>query len=150
MKIDLCKLLGVEEGEEFKLKLFGVIEKYRFKNGKLEYYDDVINKWVKSRITMNHFLNSEIIKLLKKKEFTEDELYILKNVNKKYKWIAKDSDGEVWTYSDKPKKRNVYWTGYLPFKPLDFEPLDIIKNSLFTEIQWEDEEPIYIDDYVER
>ena len=150
MKIDLCKLLGVEEGEEFKLKLFGVIEKYRFKNGKLEYYDDVINKWVKSRITMNHFLNSEIIKLLKKKEFTEDELYILKNVNKKYKWIAKDSDGEVWTYSDKPKKRNVYWTGYPPFKPLDFEPLDIIKNSLFTEIQWEDEEPIYIDDYVER
>ena len=150
MKIDSCKLFGVEEGEEFKLKLFGVIEKYRFKNGKLEYYDDVINKWVKSRITMNHFLNSEIIKLLKKKEFTEDELYILKNVNKKYKWIAKDSDGEVWTYSDKPKKRNVYWIGYPPFKPLDFEPLDIIKNSLFTEIQWEDEEPIYIDDYVER
>ena len=43
MKIDLCKLFNVEEGEEFKLKLFGVIDKYRFKNGKLEYYDDFIN-----------------------------------------------------------------------------------------------------------
>ena len=44
MKIDLCKLFNVEEGEEFGIKLFGAIDKYRFKNGKLEYYDDFINK----------------------------------------------------------------------------------------------------------
>ena len=146
MKIDLCKLLGVEEGEEFKLKLFGVIEKYRFKNGKLEYYDDVINKWVKSRITMNHFLNSEIIKLPKKKQFTDDELCILRNIDKKYKWIARDKSGSLCIFDEKPKKSEEMWDNVTHS---DFIELNCY-NNLFNSINWEDEEPIYIDDYVDR
>ena len=143
--LDLCRLFGVEEGEEFKLKLFGVIEKYRFKNGKLEYYDDVINKWVKSRITMNHFLNSEIIKLPKKKEFTDDELFILKNVDKRYKWIAKDKNGLIVTFVSKPIKTERFWND-----DASYASLEAIKNSLFNSIQWEDDEPVCIDDYVTR
>ena len=152
MKIDLCKLFGVEEGEEFKLKLFGVIEKYRLKNGKLEYYDDFINKWVESTISMNHILDSEIIKLPKKKEFTDDELCVLRNINKKYKWIARDKadkdeydkHGNLNIYFGKPKKSTKSWL-----------PSDIYcefhgYNHLFQSIKWGDEEPIYIDDYVER
>ena len=145
MKIDLCKLFRVEEGEEFKLKLFGAIGKYRLKNGKLEYYDDFINKWVESTISMNHILDSEIIKLPKKKEFSQDTLNFFKCIDKKYKWIAKDKDGEVYVYINKPKKEDVSWDNFSFYKPLD-----IIKDSLFTEIKWEDEGPIYIDDYVER
>ena len=147
MKIDLCKLLGVEEGEEFKLKLFGAIEKYRLKNGKLEYYDDFINKWVESTISMNYILDSEIIKIPKKKQFTDDELCILRNINKEYKWITKDRSGDIWIYADKPKKEDKVWKWT---KPCSFISLNMIKNSLFTEILWEDEEPICIDDYVER
>ena len=146
MKIDLCKLLGVEEGEEFKLKLFGVIEKYRFKNGKLEYYDDVINKWVKSRITMNHILDSEIIKLPKKKEFTYDELCILRNIDKTYKWIARDESGSLCIFDEKPKKSEEMWDNVICS---DFIELNCY-NHLFNSIKWEDEEPIRIDEYVQR
>ena len=146
MKIDLCKLFGGEEGEEFKIKLFGVIEKYRLKNGELERYDNYyIYKWVKSRISINDIHESEIIKLPKKKQFSQDTLNFFKCIDKKFEWIAKDKDGEVCIYINKPKKEDVSWDNFSLYKPLD-----IIKDSLFDEILWEDEEPIYIDDYVER
>lgn len=152
MKIDLCKLFGVEEGEEFKVKLFGVIEKYRLKNGKLEYYDDFINKWVESTISMNHILDSEIIKIPKKKQFKDDELCILRNIDKKYKWIARDkvdrdeydNYGNLNIYLGKPNKSTVSWL------PSDEYCEFHAYNHLFQSIKWEDEEPIYIDDYVER
>ena len=151
MKIDLCKLLGVEEGEEFKLKLFGGIGKYRLKNGKLEYYDDFINKWVESEISMNHILDSDIIKLPKKKEFTDDELCILRNIDKKYKWIAKDKSGDIFGFEEKPKKDKYVWLCEEYDYCLDNTCcIDGLNQSLFNEILWEDEEPIYIDDYVER
>ena len=126
MKIDLCKLLGVEEGEEFKIKLFGVIEKYRFKNGKLERYDNAyIDKWGKSRISVNDILESEIIKLPKKKKFSDDELCI---------------------FDEKPKKSEEMWDNVICS---DFIELNCY-NHLFNSIKWEDEEPIRIDDYAER
>ena len=151
MKIDLCRLFGVEEGEEFKLKLFGAIGKYRLKNGKLEYYDDFINKWVESTISMNHILDSEIIKLPKKKQFTDDELCILRNIDKKYKWIAKDKSGDIFGFEEKPKKDKYVWLCEEYDHCLDNTCcIDGLNQSLFNEILWEDEEPIYIDDYVER
>ena len=146
MKIDLCKLLGVEEGEEFKLKLFGAIEKYRLKNGKLEYYDDFINKWVESTISMNYILDSEIIKIPKKKQFTDDELCILRNINKEYKWIARDNNGSVCIFSEKPYREDDAWENVIRTPYNDFN----CYNHLFDQVLWEDEEPVYIDDYVER
>ena len=143
MKIDLCRLFGVEEGEEFGIKLFGVIDKYRFKNGKLEYYDDFINKWVESTISMNHILESEIIKIPKKKQFTDDELCILRNIDKKYKLVARDKNGDLYAYPYRPMKGATYWGKGSHESLFTF-------NSLFTEIKWEDEEPVYIDDYVNR
>ena len=43
--------------------------------------------------------------------------------------------------------------GYNVIAPNDYiskKDLDVFKDSLFDEIKWEDEEPVYIDDYVER
>ena len=149
MKIDLCKLFGVEEGEEFKIK-FGVNDKYRFKyrfkTGNLEYYDDFIDKWIVSAICFNTILNSEIIKLPKKKKFSDDELCILRNIDKKYKWIARDESGSLCIFDEKPKKSEEMWDNVTHS---DFIELNCY-NSLFNSIQWEDEEPIRIDDYVER
>ena len=130
MKIDLCKLLGVEEGEEFKIKLFGVIEKYRLKNGKLEYYDDFINKWVESTIIMNHILDSEIIKIPKKKQFTDDELCILRNIKSEINTLGRNINGTIYVTSD-------YGKSYLKLFNNLFQSLDI-------------GEEIIIDDYVER
>ena len=130
MKIDLCKLFNVEEGEEFKLKLFGVIEKYRLKNGKLEYYDDFINKWVESTISMNHILDSDIIKLPKKKQFTDDELCILRNIKSEINTLGRNINGTIYVTSD-------YGKSYLKLFNNLFQSLDI-------------GEEIIIDDYVER
>ena len=154
MKIDLCKLFGVEEGEEFKIKLFGVIEKYRLKNGELERYDnDYIYKWVKSRISINDIHESEIIKIPKKKQFTDEELCILRNIDKKYKWITRDkvdrdeydNYGNLNIYLGKPNnKSTVSWL------PSDVYCEFHAYNHLFQSIKWEDKEPVYIDEYVER
>ena len=130
MKIDLCKLFNVEEGEEFKLKLFGGIGKYRLKNGKLEYYDDFINKWVESTISMNHILDSEIIKIPKKKQFTDDELCILRNIKSEINTLGRNINGTIYVISD-------YGKSYLKLFNNLFQSLDI-------------GEEIIIDDYVER
>ena len=142
MKIDLCKLLGVEEGEEFKI--YGYEAIYFIQNGYL-YIIDINNTKKKSFLSINDVVGKNIIKLPKKKEFTDDELCILRNIDKKYKWIAKDSSGDVWIYADRPQKGNMRWKCFC-----DCKLFDVIKNSLFTEIKWEDEEPVCIDDYVER
>ena len=145
MKIDLCKLLGVEEGEEFKIKGY----EYTYIIKKQFLY--ILNEDRYSHLEVNDLVNKEIIKLPKKKEFNDDELCILRNIDKEYKWIARDRDGDLWIYTNKPKKEyDRYWKDCSSSKSLSFEPLDIFKNSLFTEIEWEDEEPICIDDYVDR
>ena len=150
MKIDLCKLFGVEEGEEFNIEGFGI--KYRIYNNRLECYDANFKEWIYSTLGFNKLIASEIIKLQKKKQFTDDELYILRNIDKKYKWIAKDKDGLICTFVSKPIKTEKLWSdGWSNSNNGEsYASLEAIKNSLFTEIQWEDEEPIYIDDYVER
>ena len=141
MKIDLCKLLGVEEGEEFKLSESDLT--HRINNNKLEVLYEGL--WGYTAIAFNKVAKSEITKLPKKKEFSQDTLNFFKCIDKKFKWIDKDKDGEVCIYINKPKKEDVSWNNFSFYKPLD-----IIKDSLFTEIKWEDEEPVYIDDYVER
>ena len=147
MKIDSCKLFGVEEGEEFNIEGFGI--KYRIYNNRLECYDANFKEWIYSTLGFNKLIASEIIKLPKKKEFTDNELYILNNIDKKYKWIAKDKSGLICTFVSKPIKTERFWSdGWSNGE--SYASLEAIKNSLFTEIKWEDEEPVCIDDYVDR
>ena len=76
-------------------------------------------------------------------------MYILRNIDKKYKWIAKDKSGLICTFVSKPIKTEKFWSdGWSNGE--SYASLEAIKNSLFTEIKWEDEEPVYIDDYVDR
>ena len=145
MKIDLCKLLGVEEGEEFKI--YGYEAIYFIENGYLYFIGDYGEQ--KSYLNINEVVGKNIIKLQKKKEFTDNELCILRNIDKKYKWIAKDKSGDIFTFVSKPIKTEKLWSDGWSNGD-SYASLEAIKNSLFTEIKWEDEEPIYIDDYVER
>ena len=49
-------------------------------------------------------------------------------------WVARDYDGSLYMYSDKPKKMSDFWhaqgVGYMK-----------LHDSLFPEVQWSDEEP---------
>ena len=152
MKIDLCKLLGVEEGEEFKRDDSKIYYKYRVYNNIIQHFDEVLKIWEYSTLSINALVASEIIKLPKKKEFTDNELCILRNIDKKYKWIAKDKSGLICTFVSKPIKTEKLWSdGWSNSNNGEsYASLEVIKNSLFTEIKWEDDEPIYIDDYVDR
>ena len=69
---------------------------------------------------------------------TEDEKVILRNVPKKYKYIARDKSGLIFLFSKKPSKCDYSWIGYndiaFPF------------GHLFQFIKWEDEEPYSIEE----
>ena len=143
--IDLCKIFGVEEGEEFKFKLGKAYYKYIISCNELVYYDENKKEWVKSckPININDLPNLKIIKLPKKKEFTDDELAIMRSLPKKYEYITKDRNGHIYLYTEKPVKFDEEWTISCC---RDFT----IFNHVFNSIKWEDEEPVFIDDYVER
>ena len=141
MKIDLCKLLGVEEEEEFKI--YGYEAIYFIQNGYLYFIGDYGEQ--KSYLNINEVVGENIIKLPKKKKFSQDTLNFFKMIDKKYKWIAKDEDGVVHTFCEKPTKEDTHW-----FYVSMFYINNIFNQDIFNQILWEDEEPIYIDDYVDR
>ena len=143
MKIDLCKLFGVEEGEEFRVGERTAI--YKISDNSLWLYDDYYKGWKLSGLGINIFTDIDIIKLPKKKQFTDDELAIMRSLPKLYEWIARDGSGRMFMYNVKPKRSDSYW-----------EAQNTLWNSvvmfehIFNSITWEDEEPVIIDDYVER
>jgi hypothetical protein len=141
--IDLCKVFGVDEGEEFEFDKYKG-SRYKVINGRLKFLTD--KGWFNSSFEFNEAIGCEVIKLPKKKEFTDDELCILRNVDKEYKWVARDEGGNVCIFIEKPLKKETIWdfvsgTDYIEFH---------CYNHLFQSIKWEDEEPVCIDDYVER
>ena len=147
MKIDLCKLLGVEEGEEFTRDDSKIYYKYRVYNNRIQHFDEVLKIWDYSTLTVNALVTSEIIKLPKKKQFSQDELCILRNIDKEYKWIARDEeDGGICVFIEKPLRKEHIWDFKRSSHYIEF----YCYNHLFSSIKWEDEEPVYIDDYVER
>ena len=146
MKIDLCKLFGVEEGEEFKIKYENFKDNeliYKVNNGlRCKVYG---GDFIRSDLRLNDLLTvKEIIKLPKKKEFTDDELAIMRSLPKACVWIARDDNKAIYTFNNKPEKEDELWDNNGVIKELD------LFQHLFNSIQWEDEEPVFIDDYVKR
>ena len=74
----------------------------------------------------------------KQPKLTEDEKVILKNIPKKYKYIARDKNGLIFLYSEKPSKYDYSWIGY--------NDIAFPYYHLFQFIKWEDEEPYSIEE----
>ena len=142
MKIDLCKMLWVEEGEEFKVNDKYTI--YFITDNVLQYKINSYHSKV-SNLKVNEIV--KITKLPKKKQFSQDELCILRNIDKEYKWIARDEEDDgICIFIEKPLRKNHIWD----LKRSSHYMFFSCYNHLFNSIQWEDEEPIRIDDYVDR
>lgn len=77
---------------------------------------------------------------------TDDEIVILKNIDKKYNWIVRNDYGYLWAHISKPVK---YYRGWLDEK-LGALPVGLCAyNHLFTFIKWEDE-PYNIDELLKQ
>ena len=145
MKIDLCKIFGVEEGEEFKLKGRDYSTRTTFKIQGNQLFSSCCGLTGESGLQLNDLDDvEEVIKLPKKKQFTDDELAIMRSLPKEYEWLSKDDTGDIYVFDKKPKNINGIWDSNGKLRDLD------LFNHLFNSITWEDEEPVFIDDYVER
>lgn len=144
---DLCKFFGVSKNEVFQLKDIITNElsenDYRINDNTLQRSDRNMNKWDYCPFALNAITNYEVIKL---KQFTNEELTILKSIDTKYKWIARDEDNSIYVFECKPTKSVEDWNDiYVPklVKEMPFE-------NIFKSIKWKDNEPVYIDAYVVR
>ena len=90
--------------------------------------------------SFREWLNAEYVEQPKWK-FTEDEKAILRNLPENYKWIARDSDGNIFVYEDRLRKAS----GALTDSSHHRLPLF---NHMFQTIKWEDEEPCEFRKYI--
>lgn len=79
------------------------------------------------------------------KEFTEDEKTIARNINKRYKWMARDKFGTLHVYMLKPVKKEstkTWGSSCYEIARVDF----LLDKGLFKSISFEDDEPTLIRD----
>ena len=142
----IFEMLGVEPEEEFTLrfceKVFGVY--------KLDKHLNLYFRLCKSANTFSQSCrgikdilngNFEIIKI--PKPTAEEQLAIDYARACGYKWLAKNSNGEVYAFKRKPAK--IYSIGYWHVNDL-LDNVNIILHNPISFLSWEDEEPYYIGD----
>ena len=79
------------------------------------------------------------------KEFTEDEKVIARNIDKRYEWMARDKDGELYVYFDKPSKNES--GGFFGGNKICCDCVsELLDCGLFESVRWEDNEPTRISD----
>ena len=144
---DLCKFFGVSKNEVFQLKDIITNElsenDYRINDNTLQRSDRNMNKWSYCPFALNAITNYDVIKL---KQFTNEELTILKSIDTKYKWVARDEDNSIYAFEDKPTKSVEDWNDVYVTKLIKEMPFE----NIFKSIKWKDNEPVYIDAYVVR
>ena len=79
-----------------------------------------------------------------KPKLSDDEKAILRNIDKSYKWIARDNDSMLFVFTRKPIKNDYYWK--CKDEDEDDECCVYLFDHLFQFIKWEDEEPYFIED----
>jgi hypothetical protein len=110
---------------------YGIVKVYEYKNNLLN------NNAASIRI----LFDKTYLTLLWEREehkLTEREIEILKALQTLgHEWLARDLNGELFAFGDKPKKMTRVWI-------TEFNRAAYIDKHLFTFIKWEDEEPTKI------
>ncbi len=82
---------------------------------------------------------------IEKITLSEAEKVILENLDKRYKWIARDNGGSLCVYESKPFKTDMYiWNNMTNV----YKSLSVFKH-LFQFVKWEDKEPHNIKELLE-
>lgn len=142
MKLDLCKMLGVKEEEEFKINNSNYM--YKIIDNEIYFKGKNIN-WIKSCILLNDI--KEIIKLPKK--LSDKVIDFIKILDSKWKWLAKDEDGDIYLYTDKPYKSeyDYMWDIDGDKEDEDYCYINHLIDDEFNFLSWEDEKPFDITPY---
>ena len=70
--------------------------------------------------------------------------YILKDLIKMgYKYIARDKDGAIYAYSNKPNRQDEAWYFDVALNDDIYQNISLV-SRIFTDIEWEDIEPFRI------
>ena len=109
-------------------------------NNELKKQNNGLNKQNNLQIYEN-FTNKPN-KIPKSQLLAEDERVILENLDKKWKWIARDENGCLCVYDKKPKKgKYELW-----LVTNDYERMNVLKKGIFKFIKWEDDKPYNIEE----
>lgn len=94
--------------------------------------------WVNNKdLFSDKFLDQEVE--IERQEFTSKEVKLLSMLRKQYRWIARDKDGTINVYADKPTKGKE--KGWWDDCTNDYFNLACF-GCEFASISWEDEEPV--------
>ena len=110
----------------------------------IDYYDENLTRSSRQesydimKVYKDYTCKELLWKRKEKPQPTEDEKIILKNIPKKYKYIARDKNGLIFLHSKKPSKYDYSWIGY--------NDIAFPYYHLFQFIKWEDEEPYSIEE----
>lgn len=97
--------------------------------------------WRKYDSDINELVNCKL-GLDKGWTFTADEKAILKNIDKSFKWIARDEDNSLYVYYRKPVKAERYWGS-----TSEAEQITLFQHLFYT-IQWIDGKPCDFRNYL--
>ena len=143
---DLCKFLNVKEGQEFKINSYR--SNYRIMNNYLEVLNKD-NEWTTNQaIDINDLANCGI--RFPRKELRKELLDLFKLIDRKYKWIAKDSIS-IKLFEHKPLRDTEYGLWRQNDEGGAYTPINhFLFPYIFDDLSWQDEEPLFIPDYVEE
>ena len=106
----------------------------------LSYYDENLRHDRTEKLNI-----VEVFRSIWKREeptITSIERVLLENVEKKYKYIARDHDLALFIFGESPTKENMMWLR----KPDSYVASFTVYGHLFPMVKWEDEEPWLIED----
>lgn len=72
----------------------------------------------------------------KNEMFTDEEKFVLGALQKEYKWIARDKDGSIYVYADKPQRGELVFKFQDGYKPTLYHNINIFKH-IFKGVTWE-------------
>lgn len=138
---EIFKMLGVEPNEVFKIK--EDVENYQYRiTEDLNVETLEGNNWVGCSYIIRHILVG-LVTIVKIPKITEEEqLAINYALACGHHWLAKDSDGTIYAYTEKPQKESIsgVWDN-------NDNGNSMVKIGLpISFLSWEDEEPYYIGD----
>lgn len=139
----LTRIDGFERLESYNENLthirdedYDIVEVYQ--------YDNPIHNDGSVRISRLLDVENQNMQLIWKRKdlpkLSSSERVILENLDKQYKWVARDKNGALYVYSTKPVKYSAIWENNGLTLALEAFP------KLFTFVKWEDEQPHSIEE----